>query len=281
MTISRRGFCAAGLGATIGSGLCLYCSQTARADYPTPNPFWDQHTIEAPQDINHEMFTAFLETYLASPKVGDIPRIYYRKAKEDGKGALLLSKYIQKMSEIRINLQTPNQQLAYWANLYNAVTILLIIDNYPINSIKDIGSIFRGPWSRKLVRVMKHDLSLDDIEHKIMRARWRDPLIHYIVNCASVGCPEIPPKTLTGATVRQEMQRLAKTYVNDSRGVSIGLNQHIVLSSIYHWYEDDFTQDGGVIAHLSKYATLGLKNTLEDAENSWSHAYDWSLNEAL
>ena len=118
-----------------------------------------------------------------------------------------------------------SEQFAYWVNLYNAKTVDLVVAHYPVRSIRDIGIsglLATGPWGKKVVRVEGVDLSLDDVEHKILRPLWRDPRIHYAVNCASAGrCPNLARSAYTGASLEAMLKVAARDYVNSPRGASI------------------------------------------------------------
>ena len=124
------------------------------------------------------------------------------------------------------------------------------------------------------------DLSLDDIEHGILRGLWKDPHIHYGVNCASVGCPNLQPQPFTGKTVDDQLTQAAIAYVNDPRGVRV-IEKRVRVSSIYSWFKEDFgNSDQGVLDHLKTYADENLKADLSMFSRINGYDYDWSLNDA-
>ena len=169
---------------------------------------------------------------------------------------------------------------AYWANLYNAVTIDVVADNHPVSSIKKIGGglFSSGPWKKDLVTVRGEDLSLDDIEHDILRVRYPSPLVHYMVNCASVGCPNLQPRLWRGETLDADREAAARAFVNSPRGVRVD-GDRIAVSSIYDWFQADFGgTKSAVIDHLRDYAEPGLEAELDGARRYDSHSYDWDLN---
>lgn len=173
-------------------------------------------------------------------------------------------------------------QLAYWANLYNALTVKLILENYPVKSIRKIkdGVFSIGPWKRDAVTVNGKVLSLDDIEHGIMRKRYPNPaLVHYMVNCASVGCPNLQPKLWSGATLDADRDAAAREFINSSRGVAIDGNS-LKVSSIYIWFKEDF---GGskseTLKHFRQYAGPDLRAALDAGAKIKDDGYDWDLNE--
>jgi hypothetical protein len=161
----------------------------------------------------------------------------------------------------------------------------LVLERYPVKSIRDIslgGGLFTvGPWGAKLVAVKGERLSLDDIEHRILRPLWRDPRIHYVVNCASVGCPDVPPAPLTGANAEATLDAAARAYINHPRGANVR-DGRLTVSSIFRWYREDFgDSEAGVLAHLRRYAAPGLAAQLKDVRGIDRYEYDWSLNDAL
>lgn len=173
-------------------------------------------------------------------------------------------------------------QLAYWANLYNALTVSLILDNYPVKSIRKIksGPFSFGPWKRDEVTVNGKVLSLDDIEHGIMRKNYPNPdLVHYMVNCASIGCPNLQPKLWVGATLDADRDAAAREFINSPRGVTIK-GDELKVSSIYDWFKEDFgNSKSETLKHFRFYAGPELKAALEAGAKIDGYDYDWDLNE--
>ena len=174
--------------------------------------------------------------------------------------------------------------MAYWINLYNALTVDTVLNHYPVGSIRDIsispGLFNRGPWDRKLVTVEGQALSLNDIEHRILRPIWHDPRIHYAVNCASLGCPNLANTAYDGSHLDAMLDAAARAYVNNPRGAAVH-DGKLTVSSIYRWYEADFgSTDAGVIAHLKRYAEPPLAAALNGISAIADDHYDWRLNDA-
>jgi hypothetical protein len=170
---------------------------------------------------------------------------------------------------------------AFWINLYNATTLKVIVDNYPVKSIKDIklggGGLFgSGPWSKKLVTVDGRALSLDDIEHKILRKQYNDPFVHYALNCASYSCPNLATVPYTAGNASALMRESAKEYINHPRGIDIK-DGSITASKIYSWYAGDFGGKGKLKDHWKGQASPEKAALIEAAAIS-SYTYDWSLN---
>ena len=162
--------------------------------------------------------------------------------------------------------------------------LALVLYHYPVSSIRDIKfKLFAfGPWSEQLLEVEGRKLSLNDIEHGIIRPIWPDPRIHYLLNCAAVGCPNLRPRRLRRREAsRRRWEEAARDYVNDRRGVRFDDRGRMTLSKIYLWYEEDFGGSvDGVLAHLRRYADPALATRLQGRERVDDYAYDWSLNDA-
>ena len=168
--------------------------------------------------------------------------------------------------------------LAYWANLYNAVTLDVVLDAYPIRSIRQFGTFNTGPWDRDVVTVEGETLSLNDIEHGKMRGQYPSPYIHYMVNCASIGCPNLLPDLWSGDTLDADQKRAARAYVNSDRGLS-WTGRTLGVSKIYKWYADDFGTRDELRAHLATYAEGDKRDALVAGKPFRSSHYDWDLNE--
>src|SRR6185503_17839522 len=129
-----------------------------------------------------------------------------------------LDAYVEKMQGVAIRTFCRPEQRAYWANLYNATTVKVVLDHYPVDSIMKInispGLFAKGPWKKKLLKVEGEEVSLDDVEHRILRPIWKDPRTHYSVNCASLGCPNLQPHAFTAATLDAMLDEAARGYVN-------------------------------------------------------------------
>ncbi|MFN8948273.1 MAG: DUF547 domain-containing protein [Alphaproteobacteria bacterium] len=195
----------------------------------------------------------------------------------------LLKQYIATLEATRVSALPRDAQMAFWINLYNARTIDIVLDHYPVKSIRDIslGGLFTiGPWKQKNTTVEGRQLSLDDIEHGILRRQWKDPRIHYAVNCASIGCPNLASKPFSAKSLEAMLDEGARSYVNHPRGVSVK-NGKLTISRIWQWYREDFgSNDADVIRHLSAYAAPGLQRELASLREIDGYAYDWNLNDA-
>ena len=240
---------------------------------------WDRWKTNDPSSeiqVDHGVYKNFLETYLAPPgahgNTASMIKMKYADVSEDDKGAL--ESYIHYLATIPVSRLHRDEQMAYWINLYNALTIRLILDHYPIKSIRDItfSMVSTGPWDKKLITIEKTPVSLNDIEHRILRPLWKDPRIHFAVNCASIGCPDIQEIPFTRENLEELLEKGIRDYINHQRGVSL-VKGRLQLSSIFDWYYKDFAKTKrGILSFLIKYADKDVKEILQAYEGSISYS---------
>ncbi len=241
---------------------------------------WEAHDPESKTEIDHQAWGQILQTYLVASPDG-VNRFSYGAVSPGDRERL--DRYITELSGLPIDNYSRAEQQAYWINLYNALTIQVVLAHYPVDSIRDIdispGLFADGPWDKELITVAGEDLSLNDIEHRILRPIWRDPRIHYAVNCASIGCPNLQVTPFTAGNANELMDRAARDYVNSPRGVRPG-KDGLIVSSIYVWFREDFGEDDeDLVAHLSRYAGPELQALIAKTPKLVEHDYDWSLND--
>ena len=268
--------------AIVSSALCVPRAHALFAPKAELWERWTEHAPSATERIDHGAWDAFLEDNLIAGD-DDVNRIAYAKVSDANRRRL--DAYLAMLSGIRISNYSRDEQRAYWINLYNALTVDVVLDHYPVESIRDIsispGFFSVGPWGKKLITVEGEEISLDDIEHRILRPIWKDPRIHYAVNCASIGCPKLMVQAFTAANTETLLEQGAKDFINSDRGARVGPDGRLVASSIYDWFEDDFGGDeSGVIAHLRRYADTPLAAKLEGVTQVYDFEYDWALNDA-
>ena len=240
---------------------------------------WTAHDAGSTETIDHGAWDSLLVAYLR-PAASGVNLFDYAGVSAADKAKL--SGYIDQLSATPISRFNRDEQMAYWLNFYNELTVQVILDHMPVASIRDIdispGLLGVGPWDKKLVTVEGEELSLNDIEHRILRPIWNDPRIHYGVNCASIGCPNLASSAYTGAALDSALDAAARSYVNDPRGVTIR-NGQVTVSRIYDWFIEDFGgNEAGVLAHLKQYAKPDLAAELAQIGALSDTAYDWSLN---
>lgn len=202
----------------------------------------------------------------------------YAAAKENGDHATIKA-FIMEQAALKPSTFSAPEATAYWANLYNAITLDVVLDDYPIESIRSLGLFSSGPWKRDVVTVEGETLSLDNIEHDILRVDYASPYIHYMVNCASIGCPNLRDELWTADTLEADWNDAASAYINSDRGVMIRDDGRIKISKIYKWFDDDFGDDDDDLrAHLAKHATGERLKALSDGNKFKGSHYDWDLN---
>ena len=170
------------------------------------------------------------------------------------------------------------EALAYWANLYNAVTLDVVLDEYPIKSIRQFGAFNTGPWDRDVIEVEGETLTLNNIEHDKMRGQYPSPYIHYMVNCASIGCPNLEETLWDAETLDARQKAAARAYINSDRGLKID-GRKLSISKIYKWYSEDFGSDDDLRTHLATYAEGARADALAKGVRIRGSHYDWDLNQ--
>ena len=190
-----------------------------------------------------------------------------------------LSRYIDELAVQKPSTFGRNDAMVYWANLYNALTVQIVAENYPVKSIRKIKSGFLpGPWKKDLVTVEGESLSLDNIEHDIMRPTYQTPLVHYMVNCASVGCPNLKETPWQAATLDADLETAARDFINSPRGVMTNKGR-LQVSSIYKWFQKDFGgTEKGVLEHMAQYAHEDIAAKLLGRTKIDKFDYDWGVN---
>jgi hypothetical protein len=218
-----------------------------------------------------------------------VTRVRYAAWKSSAADMAALEAWIAEAASRAPSRMPRGEAFAHWANLYNALTLRVVLARHPVRSIRDIRSEgvpldprgWIGPWRTRLVTVEGRRLSLDDIEHEIMRPSFRDPRVHYAVNCASIGCPNLWPRAWRAATLEAELDAAARAFVNHPRGVRANPDGTLTVSSIYHWFREDFGGDeAGVLAHFARHAAPPLAAVLARGPRIAGHDYDWALNDS-
>lgn len=252
------------------------------AQAKTPAEQFAPYTEGSNATVDHSAWSALLARYVTKSEDG-INRVDYARFKSSDRATL--ASYIDALQNVNVAGLDRPEQFAFWANLYNAETIAIVLDAYPVASIKDISlggglvaAFTGGPWKAKILKIGGAELSLDDIEHGILRPIFKDPRVHYAVNCASIGCPNIGVEAFAGATLEAQLDAAARAYINHPRGIRVEGGE-VFASSIYSWFQDDFGgDDEGVLAHARRYADEALKEKLEAITNISDYGYDWTLN---
>jgi hypothetical protein len=236
---------------------------------------------------DHTPFDALLVRYVVVSPDG-INRVRYGAWTANAADRAALDSYVAALERERPSRLSRDEAFVYWVNLYNAVTLQVVLENYPVRSIRDIRSRtldprgLIGPWRTSRVTVEGRRLTLDQIEHSILRPTFNDPRVHYAVNCASIGCPNLQPRAWRASSLDADLDAAARAYINHRRGASIDAEGRLRVSSIYRWFASDFGgSPQGVLAHLRNHAGSPLAPRLRTVNAIAGHAYDWSLNDAV
>ena len=227
---------------------------------------------------------ASIETVVDNSLYGELLKKYVRDGKVDYAGfkteEAMLDRYLKILENLDPGKLPRNEQYAFYANAYNAWTIKLILSGYPgVTSIKDLGSLIKSPWKKKIVRIDGEVISLDHVEHEILRPRYRDPRVHFAINCAAKSCPPLRPEPFSGNILDRQLDDSTRSFINDPQSYRLEDNE-LYVSRIFKWFSEDFNDD--VFGFFLKYATGNLKKKLETQSeriNVKYLQYDWSLNE--
>lgn len=222
--------------------------------------------------VDHGRYATLLSRHVADGRVD------YRGFQQD---EAMLDDYLDLLAAVDPDDLSGDAQFAFYVNAYNAWTIKLILSRYPdIRSIKDLGGIFSSPWKQKIARIDGELLTLDQIEHDILRQHFKDPRVHFAVNCASKGCPPLQDQPFTADRLDQQLDRAARNFINDPRFNRLD-GDTLRVSKIFDWFAEDFDKD--VIGYFLRYADDALKRALQanrDRIRVDYLDYDWSLNGA-
>jgi len=181
--------------------------------------------------------------------------------------------YFRSLSEIAPQEHwRKEEKLAYWLNVYNASAMKMIIDEYPVTSIKDI----ENPWSKKIFKTQGVRYSLDQIEHQILR-KFNDPRIHFLLNCGSISSPKLHNRAYTAENINEQLEARTREFVNDLQRNQI--TSHIArISQVFEWYADDFRNNGiDIRAFINKYAKIKIPASAQIQYIT----YDWGLNKKM
>jgi hypothetical protein len=228
--------------------------------------------VVAGDTVDHAVFGDLLGKYVKNGRVD------YAGFKTD---QTKLEQYLSYLEKVEPETLNRNEQYAFYINAYNAWTIKLVLTGYPgLKSIKDLGSILQSPWSKEFVRIDGKTLTLDDIEQGILRPRFKDPRVHFAINCASKSCPPLSSEPYRGATLDAQLNKVTRGFVNASANYRLD-GDTLWISSIFKWYSDDFNNDP--VGFYLKYAESSLKRALDERGKRLKVKYldyDWSLNGA-
>lgn len=242
-------------------------------------PQWEVTNPLSREIISHQLWQEFLDRRVITNRENINLVDYAHMTPADMK---LLKDYLRNMTLVNINNYNRAEQLAYWINVYNALTVQTVASYYPVTTIQEInispGLFSVGPWGANLIAIKGTSLTLDDINNRIIRPIWNDPRTHYALNNASIGAPNLSKQVYHGHSLDEQLNNAAFTYINSLRGVSV-IEGRLIISKLYDWYEEDLggtKQD--VITHLLQFAKEPLQSQLKHINTIDSYVYNWHLN---
>jgi len=228
-------------------------------------------------DHMHTLLTNVLKKYVVPGKVSSL--VKYDELKKNRSELDNYLKGLESLSKSDFSKFNNDQKLSFWINAYNAYTLELIIDNYPLKSIKDLGSLFKSPWKKKFIKLFNKTMSLDGIEHDTIRKQFKEPRIHFAVNCASMGCPSIANEAFTESNLESLLQERSLHFINNDMKNSFNATKKTMkISKIFDWYGVDFNEKFGSYQNFIQTLKPEIKG-LAKFKVKWSN-YGWGLNDS-
>jgi len=255
-----------------------------KATYAAPSAdgieFWNVFDAKSETKLDHTPWQNILDKYLLGVHPSGVNRFKYSSVSDDDVSKL--NNYVDGLEKIDPRTLNKDEQEVYWINLYNAATVELILKEKPGKSISEIRESFFsldfGPWGIKILNVAEQEVSLNDIEHGILRPFWQEPRHHFALNCASIGCPNLSKTAFTVKNKEQLLENAAIEFINHERGAKLNNKGELTLSSIFDWYGTDFgDSEEQVLDYIQDYRLLGRKFD-EESISDIDYDYDWDLN---
>jgi hypothetical protein len=196
-----------------------------------------------------------------------------------------LNRYLDQLAAVprdEFDTWSEPQQIAFLINLYNASTLHLILQHYPVDSIKDIGWVFKGPFDQEIVRLFGETVDLDKVEHGILRAKYDEPRIHFALVCAALSCPKLRSEPYRAADLDRQLQEQGRVFLRDQEKNRVDLQNHVIyLSPIFKWFREDFVKHSGSLpAFVRPYFPEATREVLSDGKVEVRFTdYNWSLND--
>jgi len=245
------------------------------------------------EPFDHSVWDKLLHEHVVMINAGKASQADYTGFLKDRQ---TLQRYLEQLSAVSAKTfesWSKPEQLAFLINAYNAFTIELILTRYPkLDSIKDLGSLFRSPWKQAFIPLLGRKLSLDDIEHGMIRnpGDYNEPRIHFAVNCASIGCPALLNEAYTSKKLEQQLETVTRAFLEDrTRNRYNPATNRLEVSKIFDWYTEDFERGWGGWHALSHFLVHYADSLTDNEQDRRSVAtgnfrvnyldYDWKLND--
>ena len=222
----------------------------------------------------HKVFTELLQKYVADGLVN------YKGLKQDQN----FEAYLNQMTKTDPSKLSEKEELAFWINAYNAFTLKIAIENYPLKSIQEIKLGEKSVWDGEFISINKKKYSLNDIEHKILRVKFKEPRIHFAIVCASISCPPLRNEAYEVNKLNNQLQEQAIEFLRDDERNSFDIkNKRADISKIFDWFGEDFGKSGKeILKYISKFLPEDVQKDIGQNINKWTISYkkyDWNLNE--
>lgn len=232
--------------------------------------------------FDHSQYAKVLQTTVQNGKVN------YQNLKQHREDLDNYVASLESLSEENYNKMNRNEKMAFWVNAYNAITLRVIIDHYPIKRQGLIGLVFPsnsirqipGAWDRITHSVMGKGMTLNEIEHQILRKQFHDPRIHFALVCASIGCPEMRNEPYKGVKLDSQLSDQIHRFLSDPQKAHYNAQKlTLYLSPIFKWFKSDFDAAGGILSFIRSHSQIVPFKDLPAATKIEWLGYDWSLNE--
>lgn len=250
-------------------------------------------SVAAAQAFDHQLWDDLLKRHVVVIDGGQITQTDYAGFQSQRQDLEQYLDSVSTISQAEFDNWSNQTQLAFLINVYNAWTVELILTKYPdLDSIKALGSVFRSPWKKIFIPLFSQEVSLDHIEHQLIRGsgRYNEPRIHFAVNCASIGCPALRNEAYTAELLDAQLEQQTRLFLQDKSRNRLEGNR-LQVSGIFKWYRKDFEQSWRNTESLAAFLTLygnalGLdseqQTQLQQGEIAIDFLdYDWQLNDTL
>lgn len=228
-------------------------------------------------DASHALYAGVLAKHVSNERVA------YEALKADSSELDAYLDELAAVSEADFQSWPADEQIAFLINVYNASTLRLVIDRYPLKSIKDIGTLLKGPWDQPAVRLFGESTTLDTVEHEILRKKYTEPRVHFALVCAAKGCPPLRGEPYVAARLEEQFEDQGRRFLASGEKNAISAGERTVgLSPIFKWFKDDFLKKSpSVLGFVQPYFPAGSPQDLASGGYKIKYTpYDWSLNDA-